>query len=87
MEKKEKVEEKVLTESDRVWDTLKDLSIEIFALPNQPLTQFCKRVQVEPSKCYLTTTVPSLISTLETVLGPRFTVDKLDKYITVSFTK
>lgn len=56
------------TESEKIWDEIKDLPIEMFAIPNQVVSQHCNPFQVEPTRLYLTirssATLPSLEASL-----------------------
>jgi hypothetical protein len=87
MDKKDKVAEKVVvqkTESDKLWDSLKDKGLSMFALPEKPISDYCSRAIVEPNKLYLTTTVPAFLPALEDFLGSAYSVELVDKYIVVT---
>jgi len=69
---------------DKLWSELKDKKIEMFSLPPQPLSSFCKPAIVDPTKLYLLPTASSLLPGLETALGNAYKVELVDKYIVVS---
>lgn len=61
----------VKTEAEKIWDEIKDLKIEMFALPNQFVWQYCTALpfNVDPNRLFLTTrstaTLPSLEASLD----------------------
>lgn len=72
------------TVAEKLWNEIKNKNIDMFALPNQVVEQYCKPVNIEPSKLYLLTSASSVLPSLEVALGPKFTVERLDKYLVVS---
>ena len=64
--------EKSLTESDKIWEEIKDLPIAMFALPNQFVQQHVVRVEVEPSSLYLKGKSPAVIAGLDEALNTSF---------------
>jgi 3'-phosphoadenosine 5'-phosphosulfate sulfotransferase (PAPS reductase)/FAD synthetase len=79
-----KVEQPVVkTESDKMWDQIKGLKIEMFSLPNQVVEQYCKRVKVEPSKLYITLNASSVLPALEVVLAGKYVLGSVGRYTTV----
>lgn len=85
----EKTEKKteVKTAAEKIWDDIKDLSIEMFALPNQQVHHYCKPVSVDPSKLFLTVTAGSVLPSLEAAVSPKYTVEKQDRFLVVSSVK
>lgn len=85
MEPKEKTETTtVLTEADKLWNQIKDLKIEMFALPDQTVSKYCIKAVVEPSKLYLLSNVGAFLPALEMALNNKYLVETMDKYIVVS---
>lgn len=82
-EKKQNTSEK--SDADKIWESIKDLKIEMFALPNQTVSQYCKPVSIEPSKCYLVFTASAVLPALEEATKSKFAVDRAGKFITVSY--
>lgn len=39
--------------ADKIWDAIKDQNIEVFALPDQKVRDFCKRADVIPDQLFL----------------------------------
>lgn len=72
------------TEAGVIWDEIKDRNIDMFALPDQKIHMHAAPVSIEPSKLYLVTTSSSVLPSLETAIGKRYTVDLADKYVIVS---
>lgn len=72
------------TEADKIWNEIKDKKIEIFSLPSQIVSQYCKPSPVEPSKLYLIVSASSVLPALETALGPAYVLDRMERFITVA---
>jgi hypothetical protein len=72
------------TEAIKIWNEIKDKSIEMFALPNQRVMDHCYPVDIEPSKLYLRTKSTSVLPSLEVSCGKNFVVELVDKYVSVS---
>lgn len=72
------------TDAGKMWQEIKDKEIQMFALPAQRVSDYCKPVVVEPSKLYLLTTATSVLPSLEASLGAGFSVSIMDKYTVVT---
>lgn len=72
------------TEADRIWSEIKDKKIDMFSLPSQVVSQYCKPVAIDPSKLYLLLTATSVLPALETSLGENYVVDRVERFVTVS---
>lgn len=72
------------TEAGNIWSEIKDREIQMFALPNQRVSAYCKPMIVEPTKLYLLTTASSVLPSLEEALSKEFVVELVDKYTVVS---
>ena len=82
IEKNKEVVEK--TEADKIWNEIKGKKIDIFSLPDQIVSQYCKPATVEPSKLYLLVSATSVLPALETAIGPSFVVDRVERFVTVA---
>ena len=69
----------------QIWEQIKEKPVNMYALPNQKVEDYCKPAMVEPSKCYLTltSTASALLPALEETLGKTYTVELVGKYIAV----
>lgn len=73
------------TESGKIWDEIKDKTIDVFAIPNQKVNMYVRPVVVEPSKLYLVMTRASAaLPALETAIGNGYAVELVNKYVVVS---
>jgi hypothetical protein len=72
------------TEAGAIWKEIKDKTIEIFALPDQKISQYATPSPVEPSKLYLLTRASSALPAIETAVGKNYLVELADKYVVVS---
>lgn len=72
------------TEAGKIWDEIKNREIEMFALPDQRVWQHAEPILIEPTKLYLRTRSTSVLPSLETACGKKFTVELVDRYVTVA---
>jgi hypothetical protein len=72
------------SEAGKIWDEIKEKTIEMFALPDQKVLDHCTPVNIEPSKLYLRTKSSAVLPSLEVSCGKNFTVELVDKYVTVA---
>lgn len=75
------------TEAVKIWNEIKDKEISMFSLPMQTVSHYCKPHFVEPNRLYLITNATSTLPALEQVLGPKFLLERIDKYLAVSRLK
>lgn len=59
---------KIETESDKLWNEIKDLPINMFAIPDQTVSKYVKRVIGIPYALTLTYKVSAVIVALEEAL-------------------
>lgn len=76
----------VKTPADLIWDEIKGLKIEMFALPGQLVEHYCTPVPVDPTKLFLTVTAGSVLPALEAVVSPKYSVEKQERFLVVSLT-
>lgn len=74
----------VKTAADQIWSEIKDLRIEMFALPDQRVHMYCKPVSIDPNKLFLLASAGSVLTALELVVAPKYTVEKMDRFLVVS---
>jgi hypothetical protein len=71
-------------ESDKIWAEIKDLSIEMFSLPNQKVSDHVFKVNLPGKKLTVTLKSSSVLTSLEYVLGKKFEVEPQEKYVTIA---
>jgi hypothetical protein len=76
--------EKKQSTADKIWENIKDVRVEMFALPNQVVSRYCEPIAIEPSNCYLKFTTEVILPALELALKDKYDVERTDKYIKVS---
>jgi len=84
MTKEDKNTTEKMTVAEQIWQEIKDRHINLFSLPGQTIERHCTPVKVDPSKLYLTSNVPAILPALEVALGSVYSVERVNKYITVS---
>lgn len=79
---KDKSVEKKSYDSDNIWKEIKDLTVNIFSLPDQKISDHVINLEV-PSNKHLIVKLktPAVIVQLEEVLGDKFELDLNDKGI------
>lgn len=78
----------VKSEADKIWDEIKNLKLEMFALDNQFVHLYYKPVLLDPSKLHLTalTKATSALPALETAVSPKYQTEQVDRFITVTLS-
>ena len=77
---------KPLTEAEKIWQEIKDLTIDVFGLGGQTIKDYVVGAPavIEPTKCYLVLKVPAALPALETAVGKKFVVAASNKFISVA---
>lgn len=82
------------TEAEQLWNRIKDLPFEIFALPNQKLSNYAERVpfmeKISPNVLHLKVKVPAVVPLLEAFLfnvrlptDKKFVIGEVNAYTTL----
>lgn len=75
----------VKTDAEKIWDEIKSLPIDMFALPNQVVSDHVNPIpQIDPVKLYATVRSTATLPSLETAVGKRFVVELADKFVIIS---
>ena len=77
----------VKSESEKIWDEVKDKQLDLFGLPNQTVSQHCVFSNVEPNGLYLKIKSSAVLPALESALGPKFVVELVDSFVVVKRAK
>jgi hypothetical protein len=68
--------------ADVIWDEIKDLPIQMFALPNQKVGDYLRRV-VNANILLVKPTATAVLPALEAVLGSKYSVVVSESYWTI----
>lgn len=71
------------TESEQIWQEIKDLPILVFALPNQTVKQHVMQVPMPGKELLLRLVSTAVLPSLEESLGKRYEVVVAEGYVTV----
>jgi len=86
--KNKKSDVKELTESQKIWNEIKELELEIFGLPNQKVKNHAKELlNISNTELYLTLKSTAAFAALEAALlkkGSPYTLKVVDKYTVVT---
>lgn len=76
----------VKSEADKIWDEIKNLKLEMFALDDQFVHLYYKPVPIDPSRLHLImlTKATSALPALETAVSPKYQTEQVDRFITVT---
>lgn len=73
------------TASEQIWEEIKGLPIEMFALPDQTVEQYCSpQPLIDPSRLYVLLRTSSVLPSLEESVKKGFTVEMADKWAIVT---
>lgn len=75
-----------ISQSEKIWDEIKNLKLEMFALPNQFVHTYYKPMIIDPSKLCLTalTKASSVLPALEIAISPKYKLEQIDRFIFVT---
>lgn len=90
---KTEVVEKTKTESDKIWEQLSNLKLDLFGLPNQILANNATRIVGAPDEVLLKLKVSAVLPALEQALvldgngkplpNPKFKILEMENYISI----
>jgi hypothetical protein len=81
-----KMEVKKPTVGEEIWANIAYRELGMFGLANQRIVDYCAFMPIEPSKCYLTYKVSSVIPQIEAVV-PEYDLEVMNKYIVLSLKR
>lgn len=71
-------------ESDLIWDEIKELSIDIFSLPNQKVSDHVNKLNIPGNQLFVSLNSSAVLPALEIAVTRRgFEVEQTPKYIIV----
>lgn len=74
---------KVVSEAEKMWNEIKNLTIQMFGLPEQFVFQHVTFVPVEPNTLYVTVRSSATLPSLEAAIAPAFVVELADKFVII----
>lgn len=73
--------------SNKIWDSIKDLKINMFAMTEKQVSDYCSLVSEMSDSLYLKYKVPAFLPALEDLLKEKYSVSLSEKFIVVSALK
>lgn len=73
-----------LTEAQKIWEEIRQVQLNMFALPGQTVEMYCKVYPIEPSRVYMTVKVSAVLAALEDTLGKWYNFDTAGKFVLVT---
>lgn len=72
----------VESEAEKIWNEIKNLKLEMFALPNQFVHLYYKPITIDPARLYLTalTKATSVLTFLENAVSEKYQVEQIDRF-------
>ena len=77
-------EKKPVNNAEKMWSEIQNVTLDIFALPGQLVKDHCSPVPLDPNKCYLEVKSPAVLPALESAVGTKYSVEKVDRFIVLS---
>lgn len=74
---------KKVFESDKIWEEIENLPIEMFSLPNQKVSDHVQKVNVPGKQLMVLLKSSSVITSLEYTLGSKFDLEQTEKYTVI----
>ena len=72
------------TEADLIWNEIKDMSIDIYSLPNQKVEDHVKKLKIPGDQLLLTLNSSAVLPALETTITRRgFEIEQGEKFTIV----
>jgi len=75
------------TVADRIWDEIKGLETNMWALPNQPISKYATKMDLDPDKLYIKPAISSAKSVLESMLRHKYNVEDAREYLILTLKK
>jgi len=72
------------TVSDDIWFEIKDLQLQMFALPNQRVKKHAQRVKVLPDVCHIKIAFPAVLPALENVLLDKYNIEQHNDLLSIT---
>lgn len=73
-----------LNEAQKIWEEIKNVQLNMFALPNQTVDMYCKVYPIEPTHCYITVKVSAVLAALEDTLGKVYNFETAGKFVLIT---
>lgn len=84
-EVKEVVKKLPASNADKIWERIANLPIEMFALPDQKVSDHLDRVQVPGDNLLVRPKSPAVVAALDGALGKGYVIEVADKgYLVIS---
>lgn len=72
--------------SEKYWDSIKDLPIDVFAMQKK-VSDYFKFQPFDPEKCYLISSASAALPALEQVVNGKFECNLVEKYVVLTPVK
>jgi len=80
-------EVKQQTRAEKIWETIKDREVALFALPAKRVSELSEFMPISEAKCFLKYKITSFLPALEETLGKDFLCGAEGEYIAVDFAE
>lgn len=70
------------SDAEKIWDEIKNIKLEMFALPNQFVYLYYKPMTVDPNRLYLIslTKATSVLTFLENAVSEKYQIEQIDRF-------
>lgn len=80
---KKSLKEEEKTKADKIWENIKDMNLDLFALPGQKVSMHAKRIPIHDEFVHLKLSSQAVLAALESVLGSKYLVEPGEQYVVV----
>lgn len=70
--------------AEKIWEDIKDEQLNMFALPDQTVAKYCTPIKIDPTRCFVTIKVSSVLPALEEALHTKFDVESAGKFVIIT---
>lgn len=70
-------------ESDKIWDLIKDLPIEMYSLPNQKISDYVTKIKLPGDHLTVKLKSSAVLTSLEYVLLSKYDIELQDKFVLI----
>jgi len=86
MSDKKSQKEEGKTTADKIWSEIQELSLDLFALPNQKVSMHAKRVPIHDEMVHLKLSSQAVLAALEAALGAKYLIEPGEQYVAVKYS-
>lgn len=72
-----------MSESEKIWNEIKDLPVNIFGLPTKKVSDYATKLDVPAEQLYVKVAVGAALPAIEEAVGNKFEVEMAQQYTVI----